>query len=134
MLLSDIRRRAATSLVTLLLAVVAGGCVSSKTAKQDQLKAYEKGRQKAMEEQARNAEAQQPAVFFQGDVRNPRVPWREGLTLAEALLAAQYTWGWDPRTITVSRDGQKHRVNPKNLLRGQENPVLEAGDVIEVRH
>ena len=110
-----------------------GGCVSQGTARREQLKAYEEGRQKAMEEQEKAAQTG-PVVLFRGDIRNPRVPWREGLTLAEALLAAQYTWNWDPHTITVLRDGRSYPVNPKMLLRGTENPLLEEGDIVEVRH
>jgi hypothetical protein len=107
------------------------GCVSQSTARREHLKAYEEGRQKALSEQATQND---PVVWFRGDIRNPRVPWREGLTLAEALLTAQYTWSWDPHLITVTRDGKVYPVNPKMLMRGTDNPVLEAGDIIEVHH
>lgn len=114
------------SLLSLLLLV--GGCASRQD---EQLKAALQQR----EQQVRTLmEQQQPAVFFQGDIRNPRVPWKEGLTLAEALVTAQYTWNWDPHRITVTRNGEVYPVDPKRLLRGQENPVLEPGDVVEVRH
>ena len=53
---------------------------------------------------------------------------------AEALMTAQYTWNWDPRQVTLTRHAQTQAINPKRLLRGQENPVLEPGDVVEVRH
>ena len=62
------------------------------------------------------------------------VPWTEGLTLAQALVAAQYTFNWDPHTITVTRQGEVHPVNARRLLRGQDDPLLEPGDVVEVRH
>lgn len=117
-------------LAVLLLCGILAGCVSRGAARRDQLKAYEEGRQKALQEQMHH----EPSVLFRGDVRNQSVPWREGLTLAEALLSAQYTWGWDPRVITVFRNGQGYPVNPKGLLRGSDNPVLEPGDLVEVRH
>ena len=82
-----------------------------------------------MEEQQR-----EPAVWFRGDIRHPRVAWQEGLTLAEALAVAQYTWNWNPRSLTVTRQGEIFPVNVRRLLRGQENPVLEPGDIIDVRH
>jgi hypothetical protein len=114
-----------------LLALGLTGCVSHSTATNRAQKAFYDGRQAAQAEQQAQ---QQPAVWFRGDVRNTRVPWSEGLTLAQALAAAQYTWTWDPRTITVTRNGQAYAVNPRQLLRGTDDPVLEPGDVVEVRH
>lgn len=114
----------------LLAAVLLSGCVSRSKAKLDAQRAYLEARQQLLAEQLE----QQPAVWFRGDIRNARVPWVEGLSLSQALLTAQYTWHWDPRFITVTRDGEVYSVNPRRLLRGEEDPLLEAGDVIEVRH
>ncbi|MDB6033324.1 MAG: hypothetical protein JWM16_3662 [Verrucomicrobiales bacterium] len=75
-----------------------------------------------------------PAIFFTGDVKAQVVPWVEGITLAQALIAAQYTGFWDPHTITVTRNGIPYTVNVKKFLRGEENPELEAGDNVQVRH
>ena len=116
------------SFVVLALTLLAGGCAHRK---EEQLKEALKARERQVQALT---EQQQPAVFFKGDIRYPRVPWKEGLTLAEALATAQYTWNWDPHYITVTREGEVHPVNPRQLLRGQDNPVLEPGDVIEVRH
>jgi hypothetical protein len=117
-------------LVLLSLALSGAGCVSSSKAKLDAQKAYHEGQQKVLAEQ----QDQQPAVWFRGDIRNPRIPWAEGLTLSQALLAAHYTWSSNPRLITVTRDGELYRVNARLLLRGEDDPLLEPGDVIEVRH
>ena len=115
----------------LLFAVVLSGCTTKATARREaERKAFIATQQSAMPPQ----ENQQLVVWFRGDVRNPRVPWTEGLTLAQALLAAQYTFNWDPHIITVTRQGEVHPVNPRRLLRGQEDPLLEPGDVVEVRH
>ena len=65
-------------------------------------------------------------------VRNPRVPWTEGLTLARALLAAEYTGTLDPTRIRITRQGQSYTVDVKHLLRGQDDPLLEPGDLVEV--
>jgi len=114
----------------LLLLLCLTGCVSKSKAKQNARAAYVEGQQKALAEQ----QAQQPAVWFRGDIQNPRVPWTEGLTLSQALLSAHYTWNWNPRLITVTRNGEVYTVNAKLLLRGVDDPVLEPGDVIEVHH
>src|SRR5213075_3330698 len=71
--------RAAVSGCLVLLVAGLAGCVSGSTAKQQRQQAFEEGRQKALQEQT---EDQTPVVLFRGDVRNTRVPWREGLTLA----------------------------------------------------
>jgi len=112
----------------LLLAATLTGCVSKSRARVESQNAFLEGQRQALIEQQ-----QKPAVLFRGDVRNPRVQWIEGMTLAQAILAAQYTGTWDPRTISVTRNGQVHAVNPRRLLRGQEDPLLEPGDIVEVR-
>jgi hypothetical protein len=76
---------------------------------------------------------QQAAVYFRGYVRKPVVTWKEDLTLAKAILEAEYTGQWDPRLITITRRGQVFRVNPRRLLSGLEDPALEPGDIIEVQ-
>jgi len=126
-----IRVHPCPSVVILVLAVVLTGCATKEAARREaEKKAFVATQQSAMAAQAN----QEPAVWFRGDVRNQRVLWTEGLTLAQALVAAQYTWNWDPRFITVTRQGQVFPINPRRLVRGQDNPVLEPGDLIEVRH
>ena len=116
--------------LVLILALAVTGCVSaSKAERQAQRAAYAALQQAQAEELAK-----QPAVWFRGDVRNERVGWEEGLTLSQALLTAQYTWSWDPRLIAVTRNGETFPINVRRLLRGQEDPLLEPGDLIEVRH
>jgi hypothetical protein len=127
----DIRVHPCPSVVIIVLAVVLTGCATKESARREaEKKAMIATQQSAMAAQAN----QEPAVWFRGDVRNQRVPWTEGLTLAEALVAAQYTWNWDPRRITLTRQGQAFTIDPRRLLRGQDNPELEPGDLIEVRH
>jgi hypothetical protein len=114
-----------------LVALFASGCVSKSKARLQAEKAFLEGQQKALSDQQQQ---QQPVVWFRGDVRNQRIPWSEGLTLTRALLAAQFTWNRDPKAITVTRAGELYVVDPKRLLRGLEDPELEPGDVVEVRH
>ena len=73
------------------------------------------------------------AILFSGDVKAQVVPWVEGITLAQALIAAQYTGFWDPHSITVTRNGIPYKVDVKKFLRGDENPEMQAGDSVEVR-
>jgi hypothetical protein len=74
--------------------------------------------------------AQQPVVWIRGDVKNPAVLWSEQLTLARAIVAADYKGLWNPRMITVIRQGQSYRIHPRDLLQGREDPTLEPGDTI----
>jgi hypothetical protein len=71
-------------------------------------------------------------VLFRGSVKQPFVPWTEGLKLSRALLTAEYTGGGDPRNIMLIRKGQVFQINPRRLLSGAVDPELEPGDVIEV--
>ena len=103
------------------------GCKSSP--KVNPQAAFLEGQQRAWTGAQMN---QEPAVFFRGMVRNLRVTWREDLTLAQALLEAEYTGALEPMKIRLTRQGQSHTIDVRRLLRGKENPVLEPGDLIEV--
>ena len=119
-----------TILFILLAAVlVSTGCDSTSDAKRQEQEAFLRGQQQAI---AAQQQAQEPAVWFRGPVRHPRVPWTEELTLARALATAEYTGTFDPRTIKVIRKGQTYPIDVKRLLRGLEDPPLEAGDLIEL--
>lgn len=73
------------------------------------------------------------AVGVSGPVKQRIVDWEPGLKLAEAIVAADYLGDGDPREIVVHRQGQAYFVNVRKLMRGLENPAMEAGDVIEIR-
>ncbi len=66
-----------------------------------------------------------------GNVRNSTVEWFEGMSLSQAIVAAEYQETRDPREILIFRRGQVINVNPKELLRGRDH-LLEAGDRIEL--
>jgi hypothetical protein len=118
-----------TALPCLLIALLAGaGCTSKSKARQQAQAAYVAGQQAAHETQLRQA-----GVSFIGEVRNPIVPWTEDLTLARGILAAQYLGRLEPRQIFLNRGGQQFPVNPRDLLRGDEGPLLQPGDVVELR-
>ena len=111
-----------------VLAVAITGCTTKSTAKAQARAAYVAGQQQALERvlQSRNS------VTIIGQVRNPLVPWTEDLTLAKALIAADYYAKGDPRHIVIVRKGQASKVDPKQLLAGEDVP-LEAGDVVNIR-
>jgi len=118
-------------LCLLLLVLVTVSCqMDSRTTGQNQGQAsFPPGSQMPPQIQ----QVQQPSVFVRGEVKNHVVPWSEGLTLTEAIVAAEYRGSWDPHTILVVRQGQTYKVNPKHLVWGTENPVLEPGDIVEVQ-
>ena len=115
--------------VLALLPLLAGGCVSKSTARLREREAYVKGQQEMLSNQQ---QAQQPTVFFRGLIGQPRVPWSEGMTLAQGILAANYTGVGDPGKIRIIRQGRAYKIDVKLLLRGQEDPVLEPGDIIDI--
>lgn len=116
--------------VILFTTALLNGCVTQEGARREAQRTLLQEQQRAEFEK----QQKEPAVWFRGDIRHPRVPWQEGLGLAEALVAAHYTANWDPRILTITRDGQVYPVSVRRLLRGQENPQLEPGDIIDVRH
>src|SRR5437667_8760692 len=105
------------------------GCVSHSTANARAQAAFLAGQQQAALQQQAGA-----TVNFRGEVKKSSVPWSEGLTLSQALLAAEYTGIWDPHSIAISRKGETFKLDPKRLLSGLEDPVLEPGDTVEVHH
>ena len=112
--------------VTLLPAFA--GCVSKAEADQRVRAAYLAGQQQAIAQlQIRGA-----IVTVSGEVRNNIVPWTPGLTLAQALLTAEYLGPSDPAEIIIRRGEELIRVDPKGLLGGEDVP-LQARDIIELR-
>jgi hypothetical protein len=104
---------------------VPGGCTTKSAARQRAQKAYLVGRQSAMKSQQ--------IVSVLGEVRNPTVIWTEGLTLAKAVVLAEFTGTQDPGTISVTRKGERVQFTGRQLLNGEEGPLLQPGDLIEIR-
>jgi len=114
-------------LLLLLGACLLGGCVSKSKSQAQMFEAYSIGQREAIRQQ------QTPMVTVSGEVKNHSIQWTPELTVTKALAAAEYQGLWEPRQISVSRNGQVFAVNVKALLMGIDDPVLEAGDLIEVR-
>ncbi len=76
-------------------------------------------------------QAQGPNVTINGEVRNHVVPWTQGLTLAQAMVAADYYGAKDPGQLFLVHKGVATRVDPKQLLSGVDIP-LQPGDIVQV--
>ena len=112
----------------LTLFLVVSGCTTKSKANAQARAAFLAGQARGMA-----AQSQEPSVWIVGNVRRPVIPWTDDLTLAKALIEADYQGFGDPIQITVLRNGQPPvNINPKELLQGQDLP-LAAGDRIEIR-
>ncbi len=106
-------------------------CVSKSKAAAQARAAFFAGQQQALET-FKQAQAGGPTVVFMGPVRNHVVPWTADMTLARALVTADYVGGADPKEITIVRGGAEIREDPQKLLSGEDVP-LQAGDVIQLK-
>ncbi|HTL54742.1 MAG TPA: hypothetical protein VL361_03650 [Candidatus Limnocylindrales bacterium] len=116
----------------LCLLPLLAGCVSKSKAQAQARAAFIAGQQQAMQ-RMQQAQAQGPSVTFIGEVRNNIIPWRADLTLAKAIVAADYYGATDPGSIILIRDGQQTSYDPAKLLQG-DDILLEPRDVVEIRH
>lgn len=116
----------------LLVAVTLGGCVSKSKADARARAAYLAGQQEAAARiQQAQTQGQGPCVTVNGAVRNRVVPWTEGLTLAKALVAADYYGAADPGQILIVHNGIATRIEPARLLSGVDIP-LQPGDIVQL--
>jgi hypothetical protein len=113
-------------LAVLILALATFGCKSKQVRGQTPPPAYMDPA--AMQEAMRQA---QMVVQVRGDVRNRIIPWSEDLTLAGALVEANYIGRWDPLSVTVTRGRKVQRFSAARLLSGVDI-FLEPGDVIDI--
>jgi len=111
------------------LVLGSAGCTTKAKANANARAAFAAGQQQAMMRMQQN---QTPNVTVHGAVRNPLIPWTEGMTVTKAVVAAEYFGKKDPTEIIVVRKGIAFRIDPKLLLQGTD-PPLEAGDIMEIR-
>lgn len=110
----------------LLLLVAVNGCTTKAKARLQSHEAFVAGQQQAL------AQMHQPqSVMFIGDVQNRAVPFSENLTLASAIVAADYRGRRDPRSFVLKRNGQIFQISARQLLQGEDFP-LQPGDAIEI--
>ncbi len=117
--------------IVILLVLFLAGCVSRKQADLQARQAYMAGQAQA----AKEWQSQQPPeVVVRGPVRNPVVPWTEGLTLAKAIVDADYTGFMNPILVRVIRNGQMiEEMKGSDLLHHRDVP-LEPGDIVDIVH
>ena len=117
----------------LSLGVALSGCVSKTKAQEQARAAFFAGQQQAAMMSRQQTQIQGPTVTVIGEVRNPLLPWTTELTLAKALVEADYYGQSDPTEIVIQRNGQETRFDPKKLLGGADVQLMPS-DVIELRH
>ena len=110
-----------------LLLCFTSGCETKSRARLEARQAYVQGQEQTLAQ----SRPKPPIVTITGLVRNAIIPWTEELTLAKAIVAAEYTGYLNPRLIRVIRDGQETDIKPSALLNGEDMPLL-AGDTIQV--
>lgn len=115
---------------------VTGGCVSKARHKLEVREAYVAGQEQALAAMSGGGRPGNPVsktdIFVHGHVKNTIIPWEEGMTVGQAIVAAEYIDSRDPRMIVLHRGGETMQINPKELLRGRDFPA-RAGDVIELQ-
>lgn len=127
----------------LLLALIAcslTGCASHKDKDQEQLRrAYAAGAA-AARMQMQQSQTQQPQIPPTGDpqvrilgaVKNPVLVWSDGLTLARALVLAEYQRNTAPSLITIYRNNQPLQIDPQAVLNGADYPLFP-GDIVYIQ-
>ena len=110
-------------------AALLAGCTTKSTAQAKAQQAFLAGQNAALRQQQA---AQFSGVTVVGPVQNPQVPWVAGLTLAQAVATANYLDSQAPKTIIITRQGERAQLDANVLLNGVAVP-LEPGDVIELR-
>lgn len=116
-------------LLGLCAALLAAGCVSKSKHQEEVKKAFLAGQSEATRRMIENLG---PSVTIEGEVRQAFLPWTKDLTLAKAIVKAQYYGAQDPRHITIIRNGEELPVDPARLLSGDDYPVAP-GDVIRLK-
>lgn len=112
----------------ILLALVLAGCTTKSAAQREAQAAFLAGQQQSVQGQPTSGQN----VQVIGNVKNHSVEWTDGLSLSQALVAAEWQEERDPLDIFIFRRGQMIAVKPRDLLLGRDH-LLEPGDRIEVR-
>jgi len=109
--------------------LLATACVSEKTAQLQARQAYMAGQASAAKQWQQE---RPPEVVVRGPVHNPVVAWTDDLTLAKAIVDADYTGFLTPHLIRVIRNGQViSEMEGVDLLHHHDVP-LQPGDIIDV--
>ena len=123
-----------------LVCLAAAGCASKAKTQAHIRRAYAAGEQaaRAQMEQAQQSQPSPPAenadpqVRILGPVKNPVLPWSEGLTLGRAFVEAEYQKPNTPVAITIYRNNQPLQIDPHLLLEGKDFPLFP-GDMVYIQ-
>jgi len=125
-----------------IFALATSGCASKKKSEDEKLRrAYVAGanaaRAQMMQGQSQDPQIQtaptsDPQVRILGPVRNPVLPWSDGMTLGRALVMAEYQRNNTPSVITIYRNNQPLQIDPQTLLNGADYPLFP-GDMIYIQ-
>jgi hypothetical protein len=108
--------------------VLIAGCVSKTKSRMNAQQAFIAGQQQAMMAMQQKA----TTVEIRGDVKNMTIPWTQDLTLAKAIVAAEYQGRHDPTSVLILRNGAGIEIKAAELLQGHDEPLLP-GDIINIR-
>jgi hypothetical protein len=122
--------RALAVCAMLSVTVVFSGCIS-RSAVQAQAAANARAAYAAGQADAyrQMLQSQGTNVHVVGHVKNPDIPWTDGLTLTQVIVDAECTDQGNPRDIILTRKGIKYPVDVKAMLNGQDWP-MEPGDTV----
>ena len=112
----------------LLMLLLSSGCTTKSNARAEARAAYHAGRAAAYQQML---EEEHTSIRVVGQVRNPEFDWKEGMSLMEALIKADWTGIQNPKEIIIIRKHERIPVDMKAFLNG-EDVLLEAGDTIEL--
>jgi hypothetical protein len=118
------------------------GCAGKKKQQLQVRRAYAAGEQAARAQmqqgqlpQSTAPQIQQstdPQVRILGPVKNPVLMWSDGLTLAHALVEAEYQRPNTPKAITIYRNNQPISIDPQTVLQGADY-LLFPGDIVYIQ-
>ncbi len=106
------------------------GCVSKAKADAQARAAFFAGQQQAT--QQLQPQGRGPTITMMGEVKNKLLPWTIGLTLTQAIVAAEYYGARDPIEILLIRNGEQIQIDPKRLLSGEDIP-LQPRDIVALK-
>ena len=129
---AGMRKLIICNLLVGLGAMVMTGCVAKSTAQAQARAAFMAGRNQGLSQAQPAQPPQFPAVTVLGNVKFSNVPWTVNMTVAKAIVEAEYLGAGDPTDIIVSHNGEVTNVNPARLLKGDDMP-LDVGDRVEIR-
>lgn len=114
--------------VYLCVAILITGCISKSKSDLLVREAYLAGQKQALDKK----QNQSQVVIVRGDVKNEIVPWTEDMTVAKAILQAEYLGLADPKRIIVVHNDVGTEIKPSDLFRGKDVP-LEPGDMVVLK-